>query len=291
MSTGALPKITIVTPCFNSQVTIRETLESIRDQDYKNVEHLVFDGGSKDGTLDILREFPHLKWISEKDDGHYHAMHKGLMAATGDVVAVLNADDTYRPGVLRRVADEFVKHPDWDGLFGDLLYVDGQGKKICSHTDACFDYDVLRFWGCYIVHPTLFLKKRVYTELGGFRYKEFKNLCDHDLLLRIGRAKYRIGHVRMLLANYRFHEFGQSADLRIRANSNREREILKREHGCPAGFAGKVMTNYGRFRRQFQKLVRRGRLDLISGHYYIKKHYIGQAKFTSNIGLDKLEKS
>jgi len=168
--------------------------------------------------------------------------------------------------------------------------VDGQGKKICTHRDARFDYDVLRFWGCYIVHPTLFIKKRVYVELGGFRYKEFKNLCDHDLLLRIGRAKYRIGHVRMLLANYRFHEHGQSADLRIRANSAREREILKREHGCPAGCAGKVFTMYGRMRRQFQKLILRGRVDVISGHYYIKRHYIEEAKFSSNIGLDKLER-
>jgi len=290
MASGQLPKITVVTPCFNSAVTIRETLESVRDQDYKNVEHLVYDGGSKDDTLDILREFPHLKWVSERDEGHYHAMHKGLMAATGDVVAVLNADDTYTPGALHRVAEEFGKHPDLEGLFGDLIYVDAKGKKICNHIDACFDYDVLRFWGCYIVHPTLFIKKRVYVELGGFRYKEFKNLCDHDLLLRMGRAKYRIGHVRMVLANYRFHEHGQSADLRIRANSDRERGILKREHGCPDGFAGRVMTMYGRMRRQVQKLIFRGKMDIPSGHYYIKKHYVQQAKFSSNIGLDKLER-
>jgi glycosyltransferase involved in cell wall biosynthesis len=290
MSTALLPKITVVTPCFNSIVTIRETLQNVRDQDYKNVEHLVFDGGSQDGTLDILREFPHLKWVSEKDEGHYHAMHKGLMAATGDVVAVLNADDTYPPGTLRAVAEAFAAHPDWDGLFGDLLFVDAKGEKICNHTDACFDYDVLRYWGCYVVHPTLFIKKRVYTDLNGFRYKEFKNLCDFDLLLRIGRAKYRIGHLRRILAHYRFHEFGQSADLRIRANSTRERLILKREHGCPDGFAGKVMTVYGRLRRQFQKLILRGRPDFVSGHYYIKKHYLTEAKFSSNIGLDKLEK-
>ena len=82
MPTAALPKITVVTPCFNSVVTIRETLESVRDQDYKNIEHLVFDGGSQDGTLDILREFPHLKWVSEKDEGHYHAMNKGIATAS-----------------------------------------------------------------------------------------------------------------------------------------------------------------------------------------------------------------
>src|ERR1043165_4063379 len=145
MPTAPLPKITVVTPCFNSAVTIRETLASIRDQDYQNVEHLVYDGGSKDGTLDILREFPHLKWVSEKDEGHYHAMHKGLLAASGEVVSVLNADDIYTPGALRAVAEAFAAHQDWDGLFGDLLFVDAKGEKICAHTDACFDYDVLRY--------------------------------------------------------------------------------------------------------------------------------------------------
>jgi hypothetical protein len=96
--------------------------------------------------------------------------------------------------------------------------------------------------------------------------------------------------VRQVLANYRFHEHGQSADLRIRANSDRERGILKREHGCPDGFAGTLMTFYGRMRRQFQKLIFRGKMDMVSGHYYIKKHYIQHAKFSSNIGLDKLDK-
>ena len=239
-------------------------------QDYSEVEHLVMDGGSTDGTLDILREYPNIVWVSEKDEGHYHAMHKGLLRATGDVVAVLNADDLYREGALRKVAAAFAAHPDWDGLFGDLIYVDGQGKKICSHTDACFDYDVLRFWSCYVVHPTLFLKKPVYVELGGFRYKEFKNLCDFDLLLRLGRGGYRIGHVRALLASYRFHERGQSADMRIRRNSVREGDILRREHGCPGGFAGRVLAVYARLRRQAQKLFLRGRIDLIPGGWYIQ---------------------
>ena len=82
MPSAALPKITVVTPCFNSEVTIRETLESVRDQDYKNIEHLVYDGGSKDGTLDILREFPHLKWVSEKDEGHYHTLRNAAGSRT-----------------------------------------------------------------------------------------------------------------------------------------------------------------------------------------------------------------
>src|SRR4026207_1805679 len=96
----ALPKISIVTPSFNSAVTIRETIESVLQQNYPNYEHLVMDGGSKDGTLDILKEYPHLKWISEKDEGHYHAMNKGIERAGGEIINILNADDCFREGAL-----------------------------------------------------------------------------------------------------------------------------------------------------------------------------------------------
>src|SRR4051812_24082782 len=98
------PKLSIVTPSFNSIHTIRDTLESVSKQDYPHVEHMVMDGGSTDGTVEVLKSFPRLKWVSEKDQGHYHAMDKGTRMASGAVVAILNADDCYRPGVLAQVA-------------------------------------------------------------------------------------------------------------------------------------------------------------------------------------------
>src|SRR5882672_8597262 len=96
------PKISVITPSFNSITTIRETIESVLKQDCQNWEHLVIDGGSKDGTVELLREYPHLIWISEKDEGHYHAMNKGVERAAGEVVTILNADDCYRPGALAK---------------------------------------------------------------------------------------------------------------------------------------------------------------------------------------------
>ena len=156
----ALPKISVVTPSFNSVHTIRDTIESVRQQGYPNHEHFVIDGGSKDGTLDILKEYPHLLWVSEKDEGHYHAMNKGLQRATGEIVNILNADDCFRPGALQAVGRAFSEHPDWDGLFGDIVYVNGQGEEIYRREEAVFDYDVLRYSGvCYVIHQTLFVKK------------------------------------------------------------------------------------------------------------------------------------
>src|ERR1043166_7972368 len=99
---SALPKISVITPSFNSIHTIRDTIESVRAQNYPDVEHIVVDGGSKDGTVELLKEYPHLRWVSEKDEGHYHAMNKGIQMATAEIVNILNADDCFRPGALDR---------------------------------------------------------------------------------------------------------------------------------------------------------------------------------------------
>src|SRR5690242_11235657 len=95
-----VPKVSVVTPVFNGRHTLRETIRSVLQQDYPNYEHIIVDGGSTDGTLDILKEYPSLIWSSEKDEGHYDAMNKGILKATGEIVNILNADDCYRPGAL-----------------------------------------------------------------------------------------------------------------------------------------------------------------------------------------------
>ena len=98
------PKISVVTPTFNGIVTLHETIESVLAQDYRNWEHIVVDGGSTDGTVDLLRTYSHLQWVSEKDKGHYHAMNKGIDRASGEVVAILNADSR-SPQQIHRFVD------------------------------------------------------------------------------------------------------------------------------------------------------------------------------------------
>ena len=284
-----LPKISVVTPCFNSIATIRDTLESVLRQGYPNFEHIVMDGASTDGTVNLLKEYPHLIWASERDEGHYHAMNKGIERATGDAVAVLNADDCYRPGALQSVGEAFAAHPAWDGLFGDIVFVDGAGREIYRREEAVFDYDVLRLSGvCYVVHPTLFVKKSVYLRLGCFRHTELKNCADYDFILRLGREGCEIGHVPALLVDYRWHALGQSADLRIQANMLRENSVILKEHGMPEGLRGRVAKVFAKARRQWQKLRHRGKCDLVSGKWLLRKHMHEKTEFSSNIGLDKL---
>ena len=284
-----LPKISVVTPCFNSVATIRDTIESVRTQDYPHIEHIVMDGGSSDGTVELLKEYPHLIWESVRDDGHYHAMNKGIERATGEVAAVLNADDCYTPGTLRAVGEAFVAHPDWEGLFGDVVFVDGDGREIYRREEAVYDYDVLRFSGvCYVLHPTLFVKTATYRRIGAFRYKELKNSADYDFILRLGREGCQVGHVPKVLVNYRWHALGQSADLRIQANMLRESTMICQEHGLPTGFRGRFLKYFSKGRRQLQKLRYRGKCDLVPGDWTLRKHMHEKTTFSSNIGLDKL---
>lgn len=281
-------KISVVTPSFNSIHTIRETIESVARQDHPEVEHLVIDGGSTDGTLDILRSYPRLVWISEKDAGHYHAMDKGTRMASGEAVAILNADDCYRPGVLREVSAAFEKHPDWDGLFGDIVFVDGDGQEIFRREETSFDCQIIRYGQCPVNHQTLFLKKAVYLRLGSYRYQEFKNCCDYEYIMRLIREKCRIGHIPTYIVDYRYHEHGQSADLRVRANMAKESAAIRREYGVPGGTLGKALMHYARVKRQLTKLILRGKCDFVPGELLLKKHLRKKASFSSNIGVDKL---
>lgn len=282
-------RISIVTPTFNSLATLRETIESVLAQDYKDWEHIVIDGGSTDGTVDLLRSYPHLKWISEKDEGHYHAMNKGIGRSSGEIIGILNADDCYRPGALTKVAAAFEKQLQWDALFGDVIYVDGESREIFRREEAKYDYDVLRFGSvCYVIHPALFVRKSVHDRIGLYRYDKFLNACDVDLILRLGEHQCRVGHIQSALVNYRLHEHGQSADRRVRENTQRESLAIRKAHGFPDGIEGKFLELFAKTKRQLQKLFYRGKLDLIPGRRFLRPHMREKTTFSSNIGIDKL---
>lgn len=282
------PKISVVTPSFNSIHTIRETIESVKNQDYPNVEHIVMDGGSTDGTLKILAEYPHLKVISEKDEGHYHAMNKGIEMATGEAVNILNADDCFCPGILKKIGAALVKHPEWDGVFGDMIFIDDHGTEIFRREEAYWDPQIVRLgWGIG-QHQTLFIRKRTYNRLGLLRHKDFKNCCDYEFLMRMAHNGCKIGSVHDYVVRYRYHQHGQSADERVTANMRRESAQIRKEYGVPGGFLGKVLGQYARLKRQIEKIFILGKCDLVPGKWLLKKHMRPKTEFSSNIGLDKL---
>jgi glycosyltransferase involved in cell wall biosynthesis len=283
-----VPKISVVTPSFNSENTIRESIESVRTQSYTSWEHLVIDGGSKDATLSILKEYPHLAWISEKDEGHYHAMNKGIAKATGDLIVVLNSDDCFLPEAFQKVVNAFQTHESWDALFGDVIYVDADNHEIYRRQEAVYDFNVLLFGLDYICHHTLFVRREVYARIGDYRHKDFLNSADTEFKLRLGKRGCKVGHISNYLVNYRYHSFGQSADLRITRNMAKEAAIIRHEYGNPGGWRGKCLQVVFRAKRQVQKLFMLGKCDLIPGTWKLSPHMSKKTEFSSNSGLDKL---
>jgi len=280
-------KLTIVTPSFNSIHTIRDTMESVARQDYPHVEHIVVDGGSTDGTLDVIKEYPRVRWISEKDEGHYHAMNKGIEMATGSVIGILNSDDCYCEGALTKVAAAMQTHPEWAAMFGDFIFIDGEGREIFRRAEAGWDPQILRFGFNYVNHQALFVRKATYDKLGLLRHKDFRNCCDHEFLMRMAFARCPVGHIREYLTRYRVHQFGQSADRRITRNMHKEVARIQQEYGRPGGVVGKVLRCYARAKRQMQKLLYLGKLD-VPGWWYNRKYMRERTEFSSNTPFDDL---
>ena len=176
-------KVSIITISFNTENTIEKTLQSVADQSYKNIEHIIVDGGSKDNTLEICNSFSHVtKIISEPDNGVYDAFNKGLKLASGDVVGFLNADDIfYDNNSVQEIVNTFSNN-ETDIVYGNLDYVNEQGKVIRNWKSKSYEKGLIKkAW--MPAHPTFYCKKEVYDRLGGYN-DSFKIGGDFELCLR-----------------------------------------------------------------------------------------------------------
>ena len=191
-------KISIITATYNSGNTVRDTIESVLRQTYTDYEYIIKDGGSKDETMDICREYEakfegRMKLISAPDKGIYDAMNKGIEAATGDVIGLLNSDDFYTSDdVLQAVADAFVADDKIDAVYGDIHFVKDDDLTNCVryYSSALFHRRWMRF-GFMPAHPSFYCKKACYEKYGYFD-TSFKIAADFENLLRlifIGRIK------------------------------------------------------------------------------------------------------
>jgi GT2 family glycosyltransferase len=134
----------------------------------------------------------------------------------------------------------------------------------------------------------LFVKKSLYERIGLLRHKDFKNCCDIEFVTRMARAGCRVGHLPEYIVRYRYHVHGQSADKRVVANMARETARMRAEYGLPVGYRGWALGAYARIKRQAEKLVFRGKCDVVPGRWRLRKHMRDRTTFSSNIGVDKL---
>ena len=178
-------KVSIITPSYNSAKTICDTLDSVRNQTFQNIEHIVIDGLSPDGTATIVKQHaPAAICLSEKDNGIYDAMNKGIRLATGDIIGILNSDDFYTDqNVIEKVTQLF-ETTGCDALYGDLVYVDPQDTKRIVRKWTAGELHVGKFLNGWMPpHPTFFVKRAIYEKYGLFN-TSLKISADYELMLR-----------------------------------------------------------------------------------------------------------
>ena len=183
-------KISVVTVCRNAESTIEDTIRSVAGQTCRNVEHVIVDGASTDGTLDIIRKYESLvsKWVSEPDQGIYDAMNKGLALAGGDVVGFLNADDVYaQPDILEILTRNF-SGGDLDACYGDVVFVRDDLETIVRYYRSSGFAPKKLAYGWMPAHPALYLKKALFDKYGNFR-TDYQIAADYELVVRLFGAK------------------------------------------------------------------------------------------------------
>jgi glycosyltransferase involved in cell wall biosynthesis len=206
--------------CRNSRPTLARALESVLQQEYPCVEHVVVDGMSSDGTVELIREYEErfhsmglgFRWVSEPDGGIYDAMNKGVARATGDAIGILNSDDFYEPGTFQAIADAFASHPDAGIAYG-YLRVLMEGEEILIYRYRYERYlQSLRF-RIYSAtqHPTCFVRREVYQKIGVFDV-QFSVAADHDFLLRASKAGVKFLAVDRVIANFTAGGVSQQMD-------------------------------------------------------------------------------
>lgn len=234
MTHPSSPQITILTPSYNQAAFIEQTILSVIDQDYPRVQHIVIDGGSTDGTLEILRKYSHLTWISEKDRGQADALRKGLELSTGDIVGWLNSDDFYEPKIFERVVVRF-QNPSTSWVIGNLTYLYGEtGTTVLNksphvtHEALLHNPDIVR------QQPTFF--RRAFLEQAGGWNPEYFMAMDFDLWVRLAKLVPPL-MVDEGWAYFRHHAAQKTSLTNTRRQSNEIRSILKREGASPVVLA------------------------------------------------------
>jgi glycosyltransferase involved in cell wall biosynthesis len=192
-----MPLITVITVVRNGEKTLEETILSVINQTYKNIEYIIIDGASTDSTLDIIRKYEGKidYWMSEPDEGIYYAMNKGIDLATGDFIAMLNSDDWYEISACEEIVNK-IRETDADVYYGMMRVYDGD-----KHLHYIYAYTINAISRFMISHPSCFISHEIY-----FKYKydvTYKSASDYDLLIRIVTANYKFCFIEKILVNFR----------------------------------------------------------------------------------------
>jgi glycosyltransferase involved in cell wall biosynthesis len=221
MNQNDLPLVSIVTPSFNQARYIEATIQSVHSQDYPRIEYLIVDGGSTDGSVEIIKKYqgrggvtPPLQrhpihwWVSEPDKGQTDAINKGFERAQGQILAWLNSDDTYEPGAVSAAVKFLLDHPQVGMVYGDCNFIDENGNVIGKFWAAQTDYRLLRQGYVHIPQQTMFFRAELWKQVGPLD-PSFYFAMDYDLWTRLA-ARTELKYVPQTWANFRLHTTGKT---------------------------------------------------------------------------------
>jgi len=220
-------KISIITVVWNNAKTIKDAIDSVLGQSYKNIEYIVVDGASTDGTVEIVQSYGDKisKFVSEKDKGLYDAMNKGVELATGDVVGILNSDDFYiDERVIERVVKEF-EEKRVDSVFADLVFVKPSNlDRVVRYYDSSHFAPSKFAYGWMPAHPTFFVKREVYEKYGVFK-TDYRIAADYELLTRfLSKNKISYSYIKAPIVKMRI---GGASTSGIKSNYVLNKEIIR----------------------------------------------------------------
>jgi len=220
-------KISIITVVYNNKETIKDAIDSVLGQTYKNIEYIIVDGASTDGTIEVIQSYGDKvsKFISEKDTGIYDAMNKGISLASGDIIGILNSDDFYVDEyVLEKIVKEF-ESKNVDSVYADLVYVNPQDlNKVVRYYDSSYFTPEKFAYGWMPAHPTFFVKKEVYEKFGVFK-TDYKIAADYELLTRfLARNKITYSYIKKPIVKMRI---GGASTNGIKSNYILNKEIIR----------------------------------------------------------------
>lgn len=245
-------KISLITATYNSAETLRDTLQSVLNQTFKDVDYIIVDGNSKDNTIEIVKEFEpkfegRLRWVSEKDKGIYDAMNKGVKMAQGDIVGILNSDDFFASdNVLEKVNAAFTETPGIDGVYADVRYVDWNdtSKTVRMFSGKDFKREKI-CWGQMPPHPSFYVKRECYDKYGLYSL-DYPICADYDMFVKmIWIENIKTLYINDIFVNMR--SGGTSSNgLKVHRKIMRERMRCIREHNLPSNFFKQVSRYFGK---------------------------------------------
>jgi glycosyltransferase involved in cell wall biosynthesis len=199
------PLVSVITPSFNQAAFLEETICSVIEQDYSRFEYIIIDGGSTDGSVDIIKKYANYLagWVSEKDKGQTDAINKGFALAKGEILAWLNSDDTYQPGAISQAVSCLIDHPEIGMVYGDANFIDANGKIIGRFPAAQTDYKRLRRGYVHVTQQAAFFRANLWKQVGPLD-PTFYFAMDYDLWVRLA-AQAPLLYVPKTWANFRLH--------------------------------------------------------------------------------------